>query len=204
MVNIHTDATAEFRAGAQSEGLKPGVIPDLKDRIAGEDLEGCGNDILIERKGVSKWCTMFPVCRSNRKMFPYGDVLRIKAPGPGTPILKDVLTVFGKQWGIICTFSTDVPDYIVDIMGVQLITFFEAPYGKRDNKNIISKVRHPGFFFPNHKGRRSTVELYTKVIGDNSLWCKPPIVGCHTASVFPDSAFLSVQGFIEKIFSESV
>jgi hypothetical protein len=206
LVNTHTKATAKFRAGAQSARLKPGKKPKLKDRIAGEDLEGCGNDILLTSKGKSKWCTMFPVCKSNRKMFPYGDVLRIKAPSPGTPILEEVLEVFGNQWGIICIFLGDPKtiEYIIDILGIRLEVFFNAPYGKRDNKNIISKVRHPGFFFPDYDGRKSTVELYTKVVGDAPLWCKPPIKGPHTGSIFSDRCYLSVQGLIKKIFSESV
>jgi len=206
LVNTHTKATAKFRAGPQSEPWKPGKPVSLRDRIAGEDLEGCGNDILLTLKGESKWCTMFPVCKSNRKMFPYGDVLRVKAPNPGLPILEEVLEVFGNQWGIICTFlgSPETTEYIVDVIGIRLEIFFNAPYGKRDNKNIISKVRHPGFFFPEHKGRKSTVELYTKVIGDNQLWCKPPTKGLHNESILPDRCFLSVQELIKKIFSESV
>jgi len=205
MVNTNTKATAEFRGGAQSAKLKPGKKPSLGDRVAGEDLEGCGNDILLKLNGKSKWCTMFPVCKSNRKMFPYGDVLRIKAPNPGTPVLEEVLEVFGKQWGIVCTFL-GVPDkleYIVDVIGIRLEVFFDAPYGKRENKEIISKVKHPGHYFPDHKGRRSTVELYTKVIGDDQLWCQPPVKGRYTASPIPDRCFLSVQGLIDKIFSES-
>jgi hypothetical protein len=53
-----------------------------------------------------------------------------------------------------------------------------------------------------HKINRDRVQKF--VSGDDSLWCKPPIEGSHTASVFPDSVFLSIQGLIEKIFSESV
>jgi hypothetical protein len=45
-----------------------------------------------------------------------------------------------------------------------------------------------------HKINRDRVQKF--VSGDEE--------GSHTASVFPDSVFLSIQGLIEKIFSESV
>ena len=178
-----TSAVSEFRGGIKVRKFIHGDKTDeLTRKISDRHAEKSdGLDVLITYGNQKIWASLFPDFPTTRRMFPNRDILRVQAPNPGFPKTKvEVMAHFRRQWAIMGFFIRMEDEVPVMFQAVEMGHFFSAGYGK--NK---------GYFFPNQKGRRNTVFLYTKGVSRNIITKQ------FTTSLFPPS---TPEQFMFEIF----
>lgn len=190
----NTNITVELRGGS-------GVIPwkDAKIAYKGDrEAEGIrltketfGLDLIFYHKRKPIWVSLHPEYPPQRKMKVDRVYIRTKGPNPGTPKDKDVIDYFKNQWAVIGRVKNNETTPF-EIQKVPLIKCLDAGY-----REYREGQPRGGYFFPNNKGRRSTVHFF---IGDKAVTPFLTTIKCGNDpfSLMEDG---NLQEFFEEMFN---
>ena len=192
-IERHTSATCEFRGGSEVVHFVYEHKSSLGSRIttSNHKIKPDGLDMFIDMNGETIWASFIPEHMAQRKMVPYRQYVRVKAPNPGKPKTDEEVTeLFQLQWAIIGRFlhTDDLEPF--EWQAVKMRWFFEAGKGE---------CPYGGWFPTGENGRPSTVRLNLATPGVTEHIYT--IVVPHPR-IIPIIEPGNLQEFLEEIFNE--